>query len=105
MSLAILRDAGPHAFGFVRVWGTVGYFVLIVSFPWILESYQAARGIGTGDGGSPEPGLGIMFIVTAALQRYPRSSASVCRGKVWSPSAPAAAIGACSWAIKPTFDF
>src|SRR5215831_16563894 len=44
VSLAILRDSGPHAFGFVRVWGTAGYFVLIVSFPWILENYQAARG-------------------------------------------------------------
>ena len=66
MSLAILRDAGPHAFGFVRVWGTVGYFVLIVSFPWILESYQAARGFAPAKAGASEPGLGIMFIVTAA---------------------------------------
>ena len=67
VSLAILRDAGPHAFGFVRVWGTVGYFVLIVSFPWILESYQAARGFAPAGAGASEPGLGIMFIVTAVL--------------------------------------
>ena len=67
VSLAILRDSGPHAFGFVRVWGTAGYFVLIVSFPWILESYQAARGYLPAESGVSEPGLGIMFIVTAVL--------------------------------------
>ncbi|HXV81535.1 MAG TPA: MFS transporter [Candidatus Binatia bacterium] len=67
VSLAILRDSGPHAFGLVRVWGTVGYFVLIVAFPWILESYQAARDFPPAQSGASEPGLGIMFIVTAAL--------------------------------------
>jgi MFS transporter, PPP family, 3-phenylpropionic acid transporter len=67
VSLAILRTAGPHAFGFVRVWGTVGYFVLIVSFPWLLDRYQKAQGVVPNDVGVSEPGLGIMFIVTAAL--------------------------------------
>jgi PPP family 3-phenylpropionic acid transporter len=67
VSLAILRDAGPHAFGFVRVWGTVGYFVLIVSFPWILDRYQTYRGIAAMHGGISEPGLQIMFIVAAVL--------------------------------------
>jgi MFS transporter, PPP family, 3-phenylpropionic acid transporter len=67
VSLAILRAAGPHAFGFVRVWGTVGYFFLIVSFPWILERYQKAQGIVPMEGGVSEPGLGIMFIITAGL--------------------------------------
>ena len=67
VSLAILRDAGPHAFGLVRVWGTVGYFVLIVSFPWILERYQAVQGLLPPKSGASEPGLGIMFVVTAAL--------------------------------------
>jgi PPP family 3-phenylpropionic acid transporter len=67
VSLAILRDAGPHAFGFVRVWGTVGYFASIVIFPWILSRYQAYRGIAPTEGGDPEAGLGVMFIVTALL--------------------------------------
>jgi MFS transporter, PPP family, 3-phenylpropionic acid transporter len=67
VSLAILRAAGPHAFGLVRVWGTVGYFVLIMSFPWILERYQQSRGMVPTQGGVSEPGLGIMFIVTAGL--------------------------------------
>jgi len=67
VSLAVLRDAGPHAYGFVRVWGTIGFFLLVVSFPWILDRYQEARGLVTEPGGPSEPGLGFMFIVTAAL--------------------------------------
>ena len=67
VSLAVLRDAGPHAYGFVRVWGTIGFFLLVVSFPWMLDRYQEARGLVSEPGGPSEPGLGIMFIVTAAL--------------------------------------
>jgi PPP family 3-phenylpropionic acid transporter len=67
VSLAILRDAGPHAFGFVRVWGTLGYFVSIVTFPWILNRYQVARGIESTATGDPEAGLGVMFILTGLL--------------------------------------
>src|SRR3954451_6265934 len=29
VSLAILRNAGSHAFGYVRVWGTLGLFALV----------------------------------------------------------------------------
>jgi len=67
VSLAVLRDAGPHAYGFVRVRGTIGFFLLVVSFPWMLDRYQQARGLVSEPGGPSEPGLGIMFIVTAAL--------------------------------------
>ena len=67
VSLAILRDAGPYAFGFLRVWGTLGYFVLIVVFPWILDRYQEARELVGGRGEVTEPGLEIMFVVTALL--------------------------------------
>jgi len=67
VSLAVLRDAGPHAYGFVRVWGTIGFFLFVVSFPWILDRYQEARGLVSEPGGPSEPGLGVMFIVTAAL--------------------------------------
>ncbi|MGZ9144149.1 MAG: MFS transporter, partial [Candidatus Binatia bacterium] len=34
VSLAILRDSGRHAFGRVRGWGTIGYFILVLVFPW-----------------------------------------------------------------------
>jgi MFS transporter, PPP family, 3-phenylpropionic acid transporter len=67
VSLAALRDAGPYAFGFVRVWGTVGYLLLVLVFPLILESYQRAYGLVPGTGGVSEPGLAIMFVVTAGL--------------------------------------
>lgn len=67
VSLATLRDAGPHAFGFVRVWGTVGYLFLVLIFPWILARYRAAFGLVPGSGGVSEPGLEIMFVVTAGL--------------------------------------
>src|SRR5918992_2096712 len=40
VSLAILRDAGRHAFGRVRAWGTAGFFILVVGFPWILSRYR-----------------------------------------------------------------
>lgn len=67
VSLAALRDAGPHAFGFVRVWGTLGFFLLVVSFPWMLHRYQLVRGLVSQSGGASEPGLEFMFIVTAGL--------------------------------------
>jgi PPP family 3-phenylpropionic acid transporter len=66
-SLAILRDDGPHAFGFVRVWGTIGYFALIVSFPWMLSRYRDACVMVDTQNDLSEPGLELMFMVTAAL--------------------------------------
>ena len=67
VSLAILRDAGRHAFGRVRAWGTAGYFVLILVFPLALEQVQPyfvgkpmCRNVS-------EPGLGLMFPITASL--------------------------------------
>ena len=44
VSLAILRDAGQHAFGRVRVWGTIGYFILILVFPWVLATIENSHG-------------------------------------------------------------
>lgn len=67
VSLATLRDAGLHAFGFVRVWGTMGYFLFILIFPWILSRYQAAYVTISKTAAVSEPGLEIMFIITAAL--------------------------------------
>lgn len=66
VSLAILRDAGRHAFGNVRVWGTVGYFIVVITFPWMLEQF---RTIDTAPGavGVSQPGLGLMFPITAGL--------------------------------------
>jgi len=66
VSLAILRDAGRHAFGNVRVWGTVGYFILVIAFPWMLEHFRITDAAPTATGVS-QPGLGLMFPITAGL--------------------------------------
>ena len=66
VSLAALRGAGPHAFGFVRAWGTLGYLCLVVGFPWSLNRLQRARGW-VSAGGVSEPGLEMMFGATAVL--------------------------------------
>ncbi|HSK29438.1 MAG TPA: MFS transporter [Candidatus Limnocylindria bacterium] len=67
VSLAILRDAGRHAYGRVRVWGTIGFFILVLVFPWLLENYQAMAGVSDGTATPSQPGLGFMFPVTAGL--------------------------------------
>ncbi|MDH3445506.1 MAG: MFS transporter, partial [Deltaproteobacteria bacterium] len=67
VSLAILRDAGPHAFGHVRAWGTIGFFVLVLVFPWLLEFHQTSEGAPGANPAISEPGLGLMFPVIAAL--------------------------------------
>jgi PPP family 3-phenylpropionic acid transporter len=67
VSMAILRDAGRHAFGRVRVWGTIGYFMIILVFPWVLQNFPPALEHGTAAAGVSQPGLGLMFPITAAL--------------------------------------
>jgi PPP family 3-phenylpropionic acid transporter len=67
VSLAVLREAGLHAFGYVRAWGTVGYFIVVIVFPWIVERYQAAHGWYSAAGASAAPALQVMFPLTAAL--------------------------------------
>jgi PPP family 3-phenylpropionic acid transporter len=67
VSLAILRDCGRHAFGHVRVWGTIGYFIVVLSFPWILTTYGAPADIGATAARVSQPGIGLMFPLTASL--------------------------------------
>ena len=66
VTLALARNAGPHAFGLTRVWGTVGFLVAVVSVPPLLDAWQAAEGL-THDPSDPEPGMRATFLVTAAL--------------------------------------
>jgi len=65
VSLAILRDAGRHAFGRVRAWGTIGYFILILVFPWALSIYQPTTPSAAAN--VSQPGMGLMFPITASL--------------------------------------
>ena len=56
VSLAILRDAGRHAFGIARCCGTIGYLVAVVSFPPLLRHFH-----GGAENAAAPPGLGWMF--------------------------------------------
>ena len=69
MSIAFgaLRDRGPHAFGLVRVWGTVGYLVGVIAFPAALHVVQRRYGLSRDSGGISEPRLELMFGVIAVL--------------------------------------
>jgi PPP family 3-phenylpropionic acid transporter len=65
-SLAILRDAGPHAFGYVRAWGTAGFLLSVIFFPWLLQARQGYTATLENPTVS-EPELGFMFPVIAGL--------------------------------------
>lgn len=67
VSLAILRNAGRHAFGHVRAWGTIGYFILIMVFPWMLQIFAGPLDQRVFDVNVSQPGLGLMFPITASL--------------------------------------
>jgi len=67
VSLAILRDAGRHAFGHVRAWGTLGYFIVILLFPWMLQKFPPPLEHSAISAGVSQPGLGLMFPITAGL--------------------------------------
>ncbi|HEY5659043.1 MAG TPA: MFS transporter [Myxococcota bacterium] len=67
VTLALTRDRGPHAFGLVRVWGTIGFFVAVASFPALLHGYQQRAGLVPVPGGPAEPGFELMLPLTGAL--------------------------------------
>ena len=62
VTLALTKDAGRHAFGMTRTWGTLGFLALVVLFPPVLHFSQSLRGLVAREGGPSEPGLEIMFI-------------------------------------------
>lgn len=64
VSLAVLHQGGRHAFGLARAAGTVGYLVLVVTFPLALH---ALGGGAPPAGGDAAGGLGLMFPAIAAL--------------------------------------
>ncbi|MBX3024040.1 MFS transporter [bacterium] len=61
VTFGALHGRGPHAFGLVRVWGTVGYLLAVALFPWAL------RHLAPPAGGAVEPALAAMFPATAAF--------------------------------------
>jgi PPP family 3-phenylpropionic acid transporter len=68
VTLALARDGGPRAFGYSRVWGTIGFLVTVQAFPVLLHWWQARRGLDALRSATlSEPGLEIMFPATAAI--------------------------------------
>lgn len=68
VTLALAPDGNPRSFGFSRVWGTIGFLLLVVAFPYLLDAWQAARELeGLRSDVLSEPGLELMFPVTALV--------------------------------------
>jgi PPP family 3-phenylpropionic acid transporter len=67
VTLAVTRDVSRHAFGLSRVWGTLGFLICVVSFPYALDAFEARRGLDAVPGGPSEPGLFLMFPLTGGL--------------------------------------
>ena len=67
VALAAFRFSGPHAYGFARAWGTVGFLASVLVFPLALDRVQQWRSLVPIPGGPSEPGLGVMFLGTAVV--------------------------------------
>jgi len=67
VTFALARGDRARDVGRMRVWGTVGFLLLVVGFPPILHELQAARGLARVPGGPSEPGLEVMFPITAGV--------------------------------------
>jgi len=67
VTMAALGERPTENFGRIRVWGTIGFLLLVVAFPPLLDAYQERRGLGRGEAGPSEPGLEMIFYVAAAF--------------------------------------
>lgn len=68
VTLALTGDGNPRSFGLVRMWGTIGFLIAVVGFPYLLDAHQAASGlVADPEAAVSEPGLEIMFPITGAL--------------------------------------
>jgi PPP family 3-phenylpropionic acid transporter len=67
VTFAVTQGMGAHAFGLCRVWGTAGFGLFVVGFPFALDWLESVRGGATAVGGPSEPALAVMFPLTAAL--------------------------------------
>jgi PPP family 3-phenylpropionic acid transporter len=67
VSFALAQGNRARELGRMRVWGTVGFLLLVVGFPPLLHRLQEARGLVRTPGGPSEPGLDVMFPITAGV--------------------------------------
>jgi PPP family 3-phenylpropionic acid transporter len=64
VTLGALGSAGLREFGRVRVWGTVAFGMVVVSFPFVLDALERTRSLRRVAGGPSEPALGAIFVAT-----------------------------------------
>ena len=67
VTLAALGERALSAFGRVRVWGTVGFLVLVVLFPMALHTFAAGHVPSSRPSGPSEPYLWVMFPAASSL--------------------------------------
>lgn len=67
VSMASLGERPQERFGRVRAFGTLGFLITVVAFPWILDRVQAVRGLESTPEGPSEPGLGLIFHLAAGF--------------------------------------
>src|SRR4029453_4039959 len=91
VTFAALRGHGPHAFGLVRVWGTIGYLLSVSAFPWFLHRAAPATAGGSSCAGrgprrvAGSLGSGRCFSPPLRAPRRPLSSVPGCRVAARSP--------------------
>ncbi len=64
VSMAALGSQASQRFGSVRVWGTVGYAIVLFAFPRLLGAWRDREGLTDATG---EPGLGAIFMGMAVF--------------------------------------
>ena len=68
VTLAVAGAGDAHAFGRIRVFGTIGFGCFALGFPWLLDVYERWRDLAPAIATGPsEPALGLMFPVSAAI--------------------------------------
>jgi PPP family 3-phenylpropionic acid transporter len=81
VSFAMLKDRGPHAFGLVRVWGTVGFLVSVVTFPVLLERSNG-QGFGALTLASILPATAVLYLAAGLVAlSLPRDGSVSLRSK------------------------
>ncbi|MEM7412246.1 MAG: MFS transporter [Myxococcota bacterium] len=65
VTFALTQDLHKHAFGLCRTAGTIGFGLLVVGFPYLLDAIEASRGLAPVADGPSEPALRVMFPAAA----------------------------------------